>query len=800
MPKVAPSPGGHRAAPALKGKGKKGAAAQHRDAPPPPDANVLRKTEELSSMLRLRNEELVARDNDLTACGEQLEQLEAHAEKLQNERNDFEKRLGARTLELEMLQAEHQQLTEKHAALRAEFTRVRAENETHARLINATPGIMPIPDSAIQAIRRAQHAKDAVKPAVAATASSPSRVAGAARTAATPRSPRAAAADARPQQQQQEEEEEEDVASGPPWKLQTWLGTTRLLSLVSEALLQPLGELHASEPQPTELSFVRTLASASGGYDALLQLLSQNELQLLKDVARALHDALKRMGERAPPRQNEVCGKYVALLESDGALTPGTSRLAKGQRLESIIGPPEKRVLETMLSEHCEALDSALPFVDATYLVTTTSRIEWWFVVDAAEGLSKQLDVKTELSGEVVGGGRAVPRLGASGYPAEAGLLPPDRMRQPRPLPHVLSEMRQLSIGGRLRAVGIEPLLDAEVIAARLYTGPLHAKYNAVLRGRLAGEGSAAYDAFAALCRGNPYTTTLHALRSAVHKLSQIGTAHKVYRGVASSFVPPWLWKRPPAGSATAETASRGGIELGFLSATTDAEQAMKYASEAVDAADGSAKRIVLELHTGLTSRGAELSWLSQYPHERETCFVPGTGHELLSSRVDGTCVIVELQLAVQGEPETLQEILARLKRSHLQLIDTYIDDMKSCEVPEKALGRLRALANTHKRYEQSYYNNPDKFRASTTAAVDAQRQALSRLAHPSTWDEVSGDTAEKARKMEKAAAYCRRVGRGDVASALHRLACTLTATKGKFKAWRPGGNRVETAGIHALA
>jgi hypothetical protein len=321
-----------------------------------------------------------------------------------------------------------------------------------------------------------------------------------------------------------------------------------------------------------------------------------------------------------------------------------------------------------------------------------------------------------------------------------------------------------------------------------------------VLRGRIEGEGTGAHDAFMALCRGNPYTTSLHALRSAVLKLSQIGTAHTVYRGVSSSSVPHWLWKRPAAGTKESEEASRGGIELGFLSATTDAEQAMKYASEAVDAADGSAKRMVLELHTGLTSRGAELSWLSQYPHERETCFVPGTAHELLGSRVDGTCVIVELQLAVQGETETLQEILTRLKRSHLLLIDTYLDDMKSCEVPEKALGRLRALANTHKRYEQSYYNNPDKFGASTSAAVDAQRQALSRLAHPSTWEEVIGDPAEKARKMEKAAAYCRRVGRGDVASALHNLANTLGKTGGKFKVWRPGGNRVDPAGVPTLA
>ena len=58
-----------------------------------------------------------------------------------------------------------------------------------------------------------------------------------------------------------------------------------------------------------------------------------------------------------------------------------------------------------------------------------------------------------------------------------------------------------------------------------------------------------------------------------MHKLSKIGTAQRVYRGVSSQVVPPWLWRRPAAGSATAEAASRGGIEFGFLSTTTDAEQ-----------------------------------------------------------------------------------------------------------------------------------------------------------------------------------------------------------------------------------
>ena len=121
-------------------------------------------------------------------------------------------------------------------------------------------------------------------------------------------------------------------------------------------------------------------------------------------------------------------------------------------------------------------------------------------------------------------------------------------------------------------------------------------------------------------------------------------------------------------------------------------------------------------------------------------------------------------------------------------------------QVPEKALGRLRALASAHARFERGYFNNPDKYDASTAAAVAAQREVLSRLAHPSMWDEVTGDGPERARKMERAAAYCRRVGRADVAAAIHRLASSLAAGRGAWRPWRPGGSTEATADVKALA
>jgi hypothetical protein len=435
-------------------------------------------------------------------------------------------------------------------------------------------------------------------------------------------------------------------------------------------------------------------------------------------------------------------------------------------------------------------------------MLTTTSRIEWWFVVDPVEGLEQHVNVRSEL------GDQALAHLSPSGWPAEAGVIGTERARQPRTLQAVLQEMRVLQIGSQLKAAGVEPLVDAECIGGRLYTGPLHVKYCAVLKGLARVNVSKPSDAarrqdeeqlafFENLCAGNTYATTIHALNSCLIKLAKLGNAQRVYRGVSSAIIPDWLWDAATGGGSDSQPARhvRGGIEFGFLSGTTDPELAMKYGSGA-----GDGTKLVLELQTGMLSRAADLSWLSQYPHERECAFPPYTGHELVGTRVDGTCVVAELRLSNRTHNETLNQRITKLKRSHLQLIDHYLEDMRVCEVPEKALARLKALQGTHKRYEQNYYNNPDKFQASTAATVAAQNAAISRLANPEMWNEVGGNAMEKARKMEKAAQYCRRVGRGDVASQLHRLANSLAAGKGGWKPWRPGGSNPAGPDLKKLA
>ena len=69
----------------------------------------------------------------------------------------------------------------------------------------------------------------------------------------------------------------------------------------------------------------------------------------------------------------------------------------------------------------------------------------------------------------------------------------------------------------------------------------------------------------------------------------------------------------------------KGGIESAFMSTTFEREVAMHYASQPGKPA------LVFEIQMGMIDRGAELGWISQYPHEAECLFAPLTGAALTS-------------------------------------------------------------------------------------------------------------------------------------------------------------------------
>ena len=116
--------------------------------------------------------------------------------------------------------------------------------------------------------------------------------------------------------------------------------------------------------------------------------------------------------------------------------------------LEGLIGSPNPRVMDAMREEHCSSCESTIEFVTGNYGVSTTSAQEWDFVVTKSGEDRK--------------------------WPVES----PDKcphMRQWKHLDNFSEDMNK--INERLQQMGEETLIEAEVIALRLYTGPMSEKY-----------------------------------------------------------------------------------------------------------------------------------------------------------------------------------------------------------------------------------------------------------------------------------------------------------------------------------
>lgn len=108
------------------------------------------------------------------------------------------------------------------------------------------------------------------------------------------------------------------------------------------------------------------------------------------------------------------------------------------------------------------------------------------------------------------------------------------------------------------------------------------------------------------------------------------------------------------------------------MSTTTCRDVAMGYASGGVNHGAGVARApgIVFEIPMGMVDRGANIAWLSQYPHEREILCGPLSGLEVMSYRVDGSILVIEMKLSINLASLTMEQVSAlelRMKRERVR-------------------------------------------------------------------------------------------------------------------------------------
>eukprot|EP00554_Chaetoceros_debilis_P003718 CAMPEP_0194086784 /NCGR_PEP_ID=MMETSP0149-20130528/22419_1 /TAXON_ID=122233 /ORGANISM="Chaetoceros debilis, Strain MM31A-1" /LENGTH=703 /DNA_ID=CAMNT_0038769963 /DNA_START=69 /DNA_END=2177 /DNA_ORIENTATION=- len=326
------------------------------------------------------------------------------------------------------------------------------------------------------------------------------------------------------------------------------------------------------------------------------------------------------------------------------------------QGLDVFLGSPKKLLLEAMEKEHCEGPDSDTNFNVTNHGITTTSAIEWHYVIDPEKGLEK---------------------LGLKGWPSETIETPDEHRRKLRTLEDL--EESLVTINTRLAAIGIHSMTMTEVIACRLYTGPLGVKYNKMIRANIAGRRTGQewrMKEERTLCKGNKYPTTMHVIQSAIAKLGKINPNREAYCGISDGLLPPWFWDNHT------DLGTKGGVECSFMSLSTDKGVATYYAGKGENKAIGT----IFEVDMSTMDRGAEVNWLSQYPHENETILPPLT--------------YLHIQHICRGPPISSKPILIVKLRSRLSHAIMVEPPLLTAE--ENANIKLVVKGNAHSTFESN--------------------------------------------------------------------------------------------------
>ena len=171
-----------------------------------------------------------------------------------------------------------------------------------------------------------------------------------------------------------------------------------------------------------------------------------------------------------------------------------------------------------------------------------------------------------------------------------------------------------------------------------------------------------------------------------------------------------------------------GGVELAFMSTTPDISVAHQYSQDPFG--------IVVEIQQGMIDRGAEISWLSQYPHEAEILFAPLAGLEAREMRIETHplnqkhIIVVTMRVSINLTNPTIEQVVAKRRkivddmgRGLLMEVRSALNKKGSNET-EAYLRLLDGLF--HERplsHEATWYNDDMCFQESVTETLRLKRE-----------------------------------------------------------------------------
>jgi len=439
------------------------------------------------------------------------------------------------------------------------------------------------------------------------------------------------------------------------WQLETWLRSLPLAAIIARALLKHLSEAAGKHTEGLEQAFLNEMATTGSEAtflavlkealvpEELADTMFQGACRVVKQRQTRSAGARAQKGSSASESEEARISAFTSKFVDDGAKTLVMGHLEDFYGgLDKLVGQAQSLEVATLAAEHTSRDDAERMFEVGNYGTRTASLVEWAFVAEP-QALSSTRLRRLLQSGEFSMGDVA------GAFPREVSI---DSEAHRRKLLTIGSYSHaRAECDTKLMKLGLAPVSDTEFVSARLYTGPMYLKYNAVLR---AAPGlSRPLSEFASrLCQGNKYETTLHGISAAIQKLGSIQRSQALYRAPGGVLPEEFL--------RFDEYNLRGGVEFAFMSASADREVAIEYATR-------SPAGIIFQINQPMADRGADLSWLSQYPHEQEVTFPAITSLEVRDQRIEGSVVVIELTPRIsqlQATPWTPDHAAKRAKKT----------------------------------------------------------------------------------------------------------------------------------------
>lgn len=385
----------------------------------------------------------------------------------------------------------------------------------------------------------------------------------------------------------------------------------------------PLGPLLAS-CLPLGLSHIQPLRWIAAMEHAAVvktsELFASGLQRMLGEAVGKLRASLEAMDAKAKEGSSTGQSKFATFKMSAGRVED----FYKG--LQGRVGSPSLDFLHSMEAEHCRKGGCDAQFTTGNYGITTTARREWEIVMGAEEPTEEECKF-----------GRVL---------------------------HKLSELQQLPLAQEAQ------LKLEEVVALVLYTGPMFQVYNCVLR-RFPAEQYAVFDE-----SKNTFSTTIHVLVSAVHKISRVARLPDglvLYCGLGGLMeLPPSFWRSDERGV-------KGYAEWGFRSTTSDKAVAIQYSG----VEQGRPLAMVLKLEVHAVDRGASIRDFSQYPREVEYLWVPcsylePSGPAELEVTPHGIVSTIPVRANANLITSTIEELVSQKRSMHLAAFAFLLDELQA--------------------------------------------------------------------------------------------------------------------------